>query len=113
MSNLLGGLSRGCGFDETTSLVWLLSMPVCGEVHKSMQEIAGLVCPGEVPKDLSKSRIICDSKDLQCILDYFQERAPFQTNNKEVKSLSSGIVAENLVNVEKAWEVGNRIIASM
>ena len=37
----VGGLTRGRGFEESTSLIWLLSMPACGEVHKAMQEVSG------------------------------------------------------------------------
>ena len=37
----VGGLTRGRGFEDATSLVWLLPMPVCGEVHKAVQEVTG------------------------------------------------------------------------
>ena len=38
----VGGLTRGRGFDNSNSLVWLLFTPACGEVHKAIQEVASL-----------------------------------------------------------------------
>lgn len=38
----VGGLTRGRGFKESTSLIWLLSLPACGELHKAMQDVTGL-----------------------------------------------------------------------
>ena len=31
----VGGLTRGRGFLESTSLIWLLSTAACGKVHKA------------------------------------------------------------------------------
>ena len=57
----VGGLNRGIGFEELTSLMWLLSMPACGEVHKALKEEV-------VHKDLSQAIIKRDPKDLQTSL---------------------------------------------
>ena len=38
----VGGLTRGRGFDDSTSLVWLLSGPSYGKVIRAMQEKTGL-----------------------------------------------------------------------
>ena len=60
----VGGLTRGRGFEELTSLLWLLSMPACGEVHKALMEVTGLTSTDEkvVHKDLSQARIKRDTK---------------------------------------------------
>lgn len=34
-----GGLTRGRGMTEQQRLIWSLSMPVCGEMNKTMQEL--------------------------------------------------------------------------
>lgn len=75
----VGGLTKGHGFEDTTSLTWLLSMPICGEVHKAMPEVTGISRAAESlkHKDLTDTRSKRDEKDLQTILDYFQERQPF------------------------------------
>ncbi len=111
----LGGLTRGRGFDESTSLIWSLSSPACAEVHRALQEVTGLsgVKSGQMHKDLSQARLAKDAKDLQCLLNYFQERKPFSKDTKELRSLESGVIAEGSVNVDSAEEVGNAILASM
>ena len=38
----VGGLTRGRGFVQSTSLVWLLSMPACAYVNNALQEVTGL-----------------------------------------------------------------------
>ena len=55
----VGGLTRGRGFEESTSLVWLLSRTACAEVHKSMQEVTGLSNTDEkaIHRDLTPARM--------------------------------------------------------
>ena len=71
----VGGLTRERGFQESTSLLWLLSMPACGEVHKALQELTLLSrTDGDtMHKDLSQSRLKQDAKDIQTVLDYLIE----------------------------------------
>ncbi len=111
----VGGLTQGRGFDNSNSLVWLLSTPACGEVHKAIQEITTLSNShtNEIHKDRRKSRMERDLKDMQSILDYFTERKPFGSDRTELHSLSSGIVAEKSVNVDSAKSIGAKIVRSM
>lgn len=111
----VGGLTRGRGFQDSTSLIWLLSMPVCAEVHEALQEVTGLAITGsgEMHKDLAPARIKRDAKDLQAILDHINESKPFSKNNKELRSLSSGFIADGSLNVDSADTVGTTILASM
>ena len=112
----VGGLTRGRGFEESTSLIWLLSMPACGEVHKAMQEVTGLLSTHEVEifhKDTTTAKLKRDAKDLQSILDYLTERKPFSKNTNKLRSLSSGIIAEGSVNVDSAETSGVAILTSM
>ena len=109
----VGGLTRGRGFLESTSLIWLLSTPACGEVHKAMQEITGNSSSEEIHKDLTHARLKRDAKDLQSIIDYLEERKPFSKSCKELRSLSSGVIADGSVNVEYAETIGADILSSM
>ena len=85
----VGGLTRGRGYEESTRLTWLLSMPVCGEVNKAIQEVSGLSTDNAaIHKDLSKTNMERNTKDLQTILDYFEERKPFAKTTTELRSLS-------------------------
>ena len=111
----VGGLTRGRGFNESNSLIWLLSMPACGEVHKAMQEVTGVSTSGagEIHKDLTKAKLERDGKDLQTVIDYLEERKPFSKNTDALRSLSSGVIAEGSVNVDSAETVGAAIIEAM
>ena len=76
----VGGLTRGRGFKESTSLIWLLFTPACGEVHKAMQEETGhsSTSAGEIHKDLAPSKLKRDANDLQSMLDYLTEITIFK-----------------------------------
>ena len=53
-----GGLTRGRGMTEQQRLVWVLSMPVCAEVNKAMQELIGVnYDTSEQNKDMSKASV--------------------------------------------------------
>lgn len=52
-----GGLTRGRGMTEQQRLLWLLSMPACGEVNQSMEGLTGVnYNTGEQNKDMTKAR---------------------------------------------------------
>ena len=61
----VGGLTRGCGFEESTGMIWLLSIPAYSEVHKAMQEVTGLSSygTGEIDKDITQAKLKHDAKD--------------------------------------------------
>ena len=51
-----GGLTRGRGMTEQQRLIWLLSMPACAEVNRSMLELTGVsYSTGEQNKDMTKA----------------------------------------------------------
>ena len=54
-----------------------------------------------------------NTKDLQTILDYFEEREPFAKTTTELQSLSLGVIADGSVNADSAASIGSAIIASM
>jgi len=109
-----GGLTRGRGFTESTRLLFLLSRPICAEVSQSIFEIAGLsMNTGDGHRDLAKSRIRRDMSDIQKLLEVFVERGPFSKTTDKLVSLSTGLVAEESVNVADAKNVGDKILASM
>ena len=52
-----GGLTRGRGMTEQQHLVWVLSMLVCAEVNKAMQELTGVnYDTGEQNRDMTMAR---------------------------------------------------------
>ena len=112
---MVGGLTRGRGFEQSTHLTWLLSTPACGEVNRAMREVDGIQDVDEtvVHKDRSAARMTRDAKDVQTILNYFAERKPFSRESRELRSTSSGVIADKSVNVERADSVGHAILTSM
>ena len=113
----VGGLTRGPGFDQTTSLVWLLYTPACAEVNRAMRYVTGLqdtnTSDEEAHKDRSAARIDRDAKDVQTILHYSSERKPFSKDSRELRSLSSGVLADKSVDVDRSESLGQAILQSM
>ena len=109
----VGGLTRGCGFEETTSLTWLLSMPACGDVTQAVHEVSDVTQVSDIHKDCTKARMERDAADTQSIIDFFAERKPFAQTTQHLHSLSTGIVADKKTNVLHAQAIGATIITSM
>ena len=108
-----GGLTRGRGMSETQRLVWLLSMPACADVNNAMQNLTGVkYVTSEQHKDTTRARQERDYKDTNEIITYLSQRNPF-SSDPSLHSISSGVVAGEDVNAEKAKEVGEKILTSM
>ena len=54
-----------------------------------------------------------DAKNVQTILHYFSERKPFSKDSRELRSLSSGVVADTSVDVDKAESLGQSHLQSV
>ena len=112
-----GGLTRGTGFGEHERLVWLMCMPACAEIHQAMQDITGvnyLSSEQHVQhSDQSPARQKRDSKDIKVILKYLVNRNPFSNVDEKLRSISSGRLAADEVNVDDAESVGERILHNM
>jgi len=108
-----GGLTRGRGINEPQRLVWLLSMPACSEVNFAMQSFSGVIYEtSEQHKDISKSRVKRDMKDTFLVLEALKRWYPFGPD-KSLRSLVNGVTADEVVNVDKAKQVGQGILQSM
>ena len=67
----------------------------------------------EFHKGRSAARIDRDAKDVQTILHYFSERKPFSKDSRELRSLSSGVLADKSVDLDRAESLGQAILQSM
>ena len=100
-----GGLTRGRGMTEQQRLIWLLSMPACAEVNKTMQELTGVSYnTGEQNQDITKPRKARDWKDTTTVLKYLQDKNPF-TSDTGLRNISTGVHAHSTVNVDQAKDV--------
>ena len=108
-----GGLTRGKGMSEMQRLVWLLSMPACAEINGAMQALTGAsYVTSEQHKDCGEARQQRDYADMKKIMSYINERNPFSPD-PSLRSIVSGVVANENVNADKAKKVGDDIVASM
>ena len=108
-----GGLTRGRGMTEQQRLIWLLSMPTCAEVNRSMLELTGVsYSTSEQNKDMTKARQDRDWKDTQALLKYLHERNPF-SSDVSLRSISTGAHPSTTVDVDTAKDVRNAILSSM
>ena len=98
---------------ETQQFVWLLSMPITAEVRNAMQKLTEIdYTTSEQHKDMSDSRIKWDMKDTKTILEFMEARDPF-SEDSTLRSIVTGVIADNRVNVDKAKEVGQNILKTM
>ena len=108
-----GRLTRGRGMSEKQQLVWLLSMPITAEVNNAMQQLTEVdYTTSEQHKDMSDSRIKRDMKDTKTILEFIGARDPF-SEDFTLRSIVTGVTADNRVNVDEAKEVGENILKTM
>ena len=108
-----GGLTRGTGMGEAQRVSWLLSMPACTKINSAMQEFAGTAYEtSEQHKDVLLARVKRDEKDTRALLLFLQERDPFASDTS-LRSIATGIVADSIVNADRAKEVGDMILAKM
>ncbi|KAK3709221.1 hypothetical protein QZH41_004579 [Actinostola sp. cb2023] len=108
-----GELTRGRGMTETQRLVWLMSMPACAEVNSAMQSLTGVYYQtSKQHKDTTTARKQRDHNDIQELTSYLRLRNPF-TDDPSLRSIVTGVVADENVNVDNAKEVGDRILVSM
>ena len=112
-----GGLTRGKGLGEDKRLIWLMCMPACAKIHKVMQDITGVSMESTEQHvqhtDQSPARQKRDEKDIKAILRFLVNRNPFANLEAGLRSISSGRIASNEVNAEKAETVGEKILHNM
>ena len=105
-----GGLTIGKGVTENQRLVWVLSMPVCASINETMQTFSGVSYEtSDQHKDVSAARQARDASDTVDLIDYLNERDPF-VQNDSLFNIANGMTAQERANVEKAREIGVKIV---
>ena len=98
---------------ESQRSQWVLSTPVCAEVHNFMQEVSGVKTEtGPKNKDFDPSRVAHDWKDTNLVQEYLEERNPFDYG-QELCNVSDGVHAHASVNGDCSEAVGENIISKM
>ena len=105
-----GGLTRGRVMTALSCLLWIRSMHICGSINEAMASVTDhLHTTSEQHQELGHSRIKRDYEDLQKVIEWFKERNPFDSERKELQSLSSGVTADDTVNCDETEKVGQQI----
>jgi len=108
-----GGLTRGSGMTETQRIVWALSRPVCGEVNNAMQRLTSVgYTTSEQHKDLSMARKKRDANDVNKLLTFIEDKSPFG-NAETLRNIVNGVIATDNVNVDRAEDIGSKILGDM
>ena len=108
-----GGLTRGRGMAEAQRTMWLLSMPAYAEISQGMKEFSNTTyLTSEQHKDSTKARISIDNCDMKALAQFLEARNPFD-GDQSLHCISSGVVADETVNVDTAKDIGESHLKSM
>ena len=108
-----GGLTRGRGMTESQRTIWLLSVPACADISQAMEEFSNTTyVSSEQHKDSTKARISRDNNDMKSLAVFLEARNPFDSD-PSLRSISSGVIADESVNVDNAKQIGESILKSM
>ena len=108
-----GGLTRGRGMGDSQRTPWLLSRPACADMNSAMQEVTGSEgATRSQHAESSLSRQKRDDKDMRSLLNFLLSRNPFACD-ETLRSISTGVMADQPVNSDRAKEVGHTILESM
>ena len=112
-----GGLTRGRGFDKNVRNLWTMSISYTAAVHEAMINLSGVQI-GSIDQniELGNKRIERDNNDCLKFYHWFDLRNPFKVNDKNLHSMSSGLVSKHgsdVVNCEEAESIGAHIQASL
>ena len=111
LKNCRSGITHGRGTDECQILTWLYSRPAYAQLK---MELGHLFKHDHkfIIKELTNSRIEQDTKDIQKILEYFEQNNPFKVESEYLVDISNGLSYSNS-NAHKALDVGNAILNDM
>ena len=108
-----GGLTRRTGFEEIQHSIYILSRPASAEVSTSIQELIDTNdISSDQHKSSSNSRAERDNIDIDKLIYSLKEYNPF-SNEKNLRNIVTGIVANGNVNVKQAGEIGKNVLKLM
>ena len=81
-------------------MLWKNTAHRCGAIHDAMTNLTGKKPKSsEQHLELGQSQKSRDNKDLSTFISWFQSLNPFNSDAEGLRSLSSGITASNVDNV--------------
>ena len=108
-----GGLTQGRRVNKSTHQLWVGSMHRCANIPNDMSELTGTYRKrSEQHVDMSKSCIKSDNDEVATVKEWLDLHQPFGENKPCLKSLSSGLVGDEL-NCDNAELMGLAIQRSL
>ena len=108
-----GGLTRGRGFEENVRNLWVMSISYSAGVHESMIKLSGISTDSRDQNiDMGMKRRNCDYDHSQQFFNWFEIRNPFNMEDGNLYSLSTGLVpvyVKDPVNWDQAGIIGARV----
>ena len=110
-----GGLTHGRDFNQIQRNMFVFSKPICAEVNESIEKLSktNLTTSDQHSKETGTSRMKRDGDDYQKIETFFNDHNPFSQHCSSLRNIVTGIVAQPSVNIDRAKEVGEKILADM
>lgn len=91
-------------------VLWILPCPPCSEVNEAMQELTGKqYVSSKQHKNCSKIQKDRAYKNAQSLVQYLEDRNPF-SDELDLHSITSGVLADKKVNVDEPRNVGQNVI---
>ena len=107
----IGGITHGRGFTASVLNKWVFGLPVAHHLCESVEQFTGVQsCNSFQHVELRDSRIEKDERNVQTFLKWLQHHYPF-IRTEGLVSLSTGMVATELINCYKAKDIGKGIMA--
>ena len=109
-----GGLTHGSKFVDEQRSLWVLSTPAMCEYHEAMENFTKVcnVTTKDNHTEESKARVTRDTEDIRNIHTRWSTMSPF-LDNPTLKNISTGVIANDNVNVHMWQSVGSKIIEDM
>lgn len=108
-----GGLIHGRGISESTLASWTLGMIRLQDVCEQITEYCNITMDtSEQHIDYRDARVQRDNEDLEKF-DNWLSSHDFILNNTELICIANGIVASDLVNCHRAFEIGESLITNI
>ena len=108
----MGGLTGDRGITESVRHVWALSLCHVAMVHDAMLQLTGAAAKSsEQHEEIRKSRTKHDYQDCVKFLNWLTIRNPFLISDKNLHSLSSGMVSDQGKddgNCERTEDIGKK-----
>ncbi|KAG1714706.1 Multidrug resistance-associated protein 1 [Nymphon striatum] len=112
-----GSLTRGRGFEENVRHLWVSSISYTAAVHEAMSSLSGVkASSSEHHAEMEFKRRSRDYQDCEKFFSWFESRNPFNFEDADLHSLSTGSVSvcgTDNVNCENAESIGECIQKSI